>query len=62
MVKISYNIEVENVDITILGSSILNTSYILLIVKTLLSYLHFINYIHAIIIIITSCCLVRVKM
>ena len=60
MAVISYNIEGESVDISMLGSSILNTSYILIIVKTLIFYLHFINYIHVIIIIITSGCLVGV--
>ena len=53
MAKISYNIEDENADISMLGSSILNISYILIIDKTLILYLHIIDYIHIIIIIYT---------
>ena len=60
MAKISYNIEGENVDLSMLGSSILNTSYILVMIKTLMLNLYFVNYMHIIITIITLGCLVGV--
>ena len=60
LAKVSFNIEGENVDISMFGSSILNTSYILVIVKTIILNLHFINYMHIIIVIITLGCLVGV--
>ena len=60
MAKKSYNIEAENVDISMLGSSILNTSYLLVIFKTLVLNLHFINYMHVIITIICLGCLVGI--
>ena len=56
----SFNIEGENVDITMLGSSILNTSYILIIFKTIVLNLYFINYMHIIITIICLGCLVGI--
>ena len=58
--KMSYNIEGENVDISMLGNSILNTSYILIIFKTITLNLHFINFMHIIITIITVGCLTGV--
>ena len=57
MSKKSINIEGENVDISMLGSSILNTSYLLVIFKTLVLNLHFINYMHVIFTILCLGCL-----
>ena len=51
--KISCNLEGENVDLSTLGSSILNSSYILIIFKTLTLNIHYINFTHIIITIIT---------
>ena len=58
--NISINIEGETIDISTFGISILNTSYILIIFKTLALNLHFINYMHVIITILALGCLVGV--
>ena len=60
MASKSYNIEGENVDISMFGISILNCSYILIIFKTLVFNLNYINYMHIIITIISLGCLVGI--
>lgn len=56
----SINIDGETLDISTFGISILNSSYILIIFKTLTLNLHFINYMHVIITILALGCLVGV--
>ena len=60
MASQSYNIEGETVDISMFGISILNSSYILIIFKTLVFNLNYINYMHIIITIISLGCLVGI--
>ena len=56
----SFNIQGETIDLAVFGTQILNCSYCLIIIKTLLLNINFINYIHLFIIILTIGCLIGI--
>ena len=56
----SINIQGEKIDLAVFGSQILNCSYVLIIIKTLVINIKFINFIHIIITLLALGCLIGI--